>query len=119
MRKLEMKFNKPIYVGICILDISKVCLYKFHHEYMVPLYYGKCKVICIDTDSFVYHIECDDIYENMKRDIEIRHERLNYPTDNVYGIPLANKKEPSLMKDENNGAIMTEFVGLRVKMSMR
>ncbi|RLU15824.1 hypothetical protein DMN91_011580, partial [Ooceraea biroi] len=41
MRKLEVKFNKPIYVGMCILDISKVCLYEFHHEYMLPLYREK------------------------------------------------------------------------------
>ena len=37
MRKLEIKFDKPIYVGMCILDILKVCLYKFHHEYMLPI----------------------------------------------------------------------------------
>ena len=31
--KLEVKFNKPIYVSMCIFDISKVCLYEFYHEY--------------------------------------------------------------------------------------
>jgi len=41
MRKLEVKFDKPIYVGMCILDISKVCLYEFHHEYMSPMYCDK------------------------------------------------------------------------------
>jgi len=44
MHKLEVKFNKPIYVDMCILDILKVCLYEFHHEYMVPLYRDKCKI---------------------------------------------------------------------------
>ena len=47
LRKLEVKFNKPIYVGICILDISKVCLYEFYHEYMLPMYREKCKIINI------------------------------------------------------------------------
>jgi len=85
MRKLEVKFNKPIYVGMCILDISKIYLYEFH-QYMLPLYREKCKVMYTDTDSLIYHIECDDVYENMKRDI-VRFDTSDYTADNPYGIP--------------------------------
>ncbi|XP_071638682.1 uncharacterized protein [Temnothorax longispinosus] len=100
---------------MCILDISKVCLYKFHHEYMSPLYRDKCRIMYTDTDSLIYHVECEDVYKNMKRDIA-KFDTSDYAINNAYGIPLANKKIPGLMKDENNGAIMTEFVGLRAKM---
>ncbi|KYN14510.1 hypothetical protein ALC57_13279 [Trachymyrmex cornetzi] len=131
LRKHEVKVDKPIYVGStrppptslhsdgqnvtsqCILDISKTCLYEFHHEHMAPLVLPE--IMYTDTDSLIYHIECDDVYETIKRDIA-RFDTSDYKVDNVYGIPLANKKVPGLMKDENNGAIMTEFVGLRAKM---
>ncbi|XP_072758412.1 uncharacterized protein [Anoplolepis gracilipes] len=115
LRRLEVKFYKPIYVGMCILDVSKMCLYEFHHDYMIPMYREKCKVMYTDTDSLIYHIECEDVYENMKRDIG-KFDTSDYAIDNAYGIPLVNKKVPGLMKDENNGMIMTEFVGLRAKM---
>ncbi|KYN29374.1 hypothetical protein ALC57_01186, partial [Trachymyrmex cornetzi] len=115
LRKLEVKFDKPIYVGMCILDISKVCLYEFHYEYMSPMFQDKCKIMYTDTDSLIYRIECEDVYETMKRDIA-RFDTSDYPADIAYGMPLANKKKPGLMKDENNCAFMTEFVGLRAKM---
>jgi len=62
MRKLEVKFNKLIYVDMCILDIFKICLYiEFHHDDMLSMYREKCKVMYTDTDSLVYLIECDDV----------------------------------------------------------
>jgi len=83
MRKLEVKFNKSMYVSMCILNISKTCLYEFHHDYMSSMYREKCKVMCTDTDNLIYHIECDD--EIMKRDIS-RFDTSNYAVDNVYSI---------------------------------
>jgi len=69
---------------MCILDIPKVCLYEFHHEY-----------------NLIYRIECDDVYEQTKCDVT-RFDTSDCSTDNVYGIPFANKKMSGLMKDENN-----------------
>ncbi|KYN19874.1 hypothetical protein ALC57_07789 [Trachymyrmex cornetzi] len=65
--------------------------------------------------SLIYRVECEDIYETMKRNIA-RFDTSDYPMDNAYGMSLANKKVPGFMKDENNGMIMTEFVGLRARM---
>ena len=72
MRKLEVKFNKPIYMSMCILDISKVCLYEFHHEYMSPMYRDKCKIMYTDTDSLIYYIECEQCMQCL-RDYETRY----------------------------------------------
>jgi len=112
LRKLEVKFNEPIYV--VYLTYQKSACTNFI-EYMLPMHRDKCKIMYTDIDSLIYHIECDDVYDVMKRDIS-RFDTSDYPADNMYGMPLANKKVSGLMKNKNNGAIMTEFVGLRAKM---
>ncbi|XP_011859332.1 PREDICTED: uncharacterized protein LOC105556829 [Vollenhovia emeryi] len=100
---------------MAILEIAKTRLYAFHYEYMVPLYHGLCRILYTDTDSLIYFVACDDIYRDMKRYIE-RFDTSDYAENNVFGMPRANKSVPGLMKDENRGAIMVEFVGLRAKM---
>ncbi|KYN05093.1 hypothetical protein ALC62_04016 [Cyphomyrmex costatus] len=95
LRKLEVKFDKPIYVGMCILNISKVCLCEFHHEYMVPMFKEKCKIMYTNTDSLIYRVECDDVYAAMKRDIA-RFDTSDYQADNAYGMPLAKRRCPAL-----------------------
>ncbi|XP_011879541.1 PREDICTED: uncharacterized protein LOC105568451 [Vollenhovia emeryi] len=115
LRKLEVMLNKPIYVGMSILEIAKTRLYEFHYEYMVSLYRGVCNIMYTDTDSLIYFVVCDDIYEDMKRSIE-RFDTSDYAENNAYGMPRTNKSVPGLMKDENRGAIIVEFVGLRAKM---
>ena len=59
LRKLEVKLNKSIYVGMCILKISKLRVYEFHYEYIISLYCDKCKIIY--TDSLIYLLECESV----------------------------------------------------------
>ncbi|XP_076660643.1 uncharacterized protein LOC143364000 [Halictus rubicundus] len=115
LRKTLIKFYKPVYIGMFVLDISKCHLYDFHYGYMYPNLKENCKILYTDTDSLIYEIVCDDAYELLKRDIN-RYDTSNYAENNAYGVPIANKKMLGLMKDENGGKIMPEFVGLRSKM---
>ncbi|XP_018378151.1 PREDICTED: uncharacterized protein LOC108770891 [Trachymyrmex cornetzi] len=79
------------------------------------IYHGLRITKIYHTDSLIYLLECENVYEDIKRDIA-RYDTNDYPERNAYDIPRVNNKIPGLMKDENCGAIMTEFIGLRAKM---
>lgn len=116
LNKSEVYFNKPIYVGMCILDLAKITIYDFHYNYMLPEFGAKCSVCYTDTDSLIYEVGCSDLYEIIRRDCYQRFDTCDYSANNMWNIPLVNRKVLGLMKDENHGRIMTEFVGLRSKM---
>ena len=101
--------NKPVYLGMSILDISKTLMYEFWYDFIKPKY-----VCYIDTDSFIIHIKTEDFYEDIANDVEKWFDTLNY--DNNRPLPIyMNKKVIGLFKDELGGKIMKEFVGLRAK----
>ncbi|GFX44453.1 uncharacterized protein TNCV_1394741 [Trichonephila clavipes] len=114
-KKSQIKFFKPIQVGMVILDISKVLMYSFHYEYMKHRYDSKVRLMYTNTDSFIYEIKTDDFYSDMKEDINL-YDTSDYDENNIYNLPLVNKKVIGKMKDENKGNIMTEYVGLKSKM---
>ena len=73
MGKIKVVMNKLVYIGQVILDLSKIVMYEFHYDYMVPKY-GKQLTLCyMDTDSFVYHIKTEDFYVDIADDVQIRY----------------------------------------------
>ena len=60
MKKAKVKMNKPVYLGMSILDISKTLMYEFWYDYIKPKYKNKEKLCYMDTDSFVIHIFTED-----------------------------------------------------------
>ena len=114
MNKTKVKMNKPIYLGLSILDISKILMYEFWYDYKKPKYGNDVKLCYMNTDSFIMIIKTNNFYKGIANDVEKRFDASNYEVTR----PLStgkNKKVIGLMKDELGGKIITEFVTLKPK----
>ena len=114
MKQTKVKMNKPVYLGLSILEISKTLMYEFWYDYMKPKYVDNVKICYMDTDSFIMYIKTKDFYKDISNDVEKRFDTSNYEVNRP--LPTGkNKKVIGLMKDELGGKIMTEFVAFRPK----
>ena len=114
MKKTKVKMNKPIYLGLSILEISKILMYEFWYDYMKPKYNDNVKLCYMDTDSFIMNIKTNYFYKDISNDVENRFDTSNYEVNKP--LPTGkNKKIIGLMKDELGGKIITEFLTLRPK----
>ena len=117
MKKTSLVMNKPVYLGACILDLSKTIMYDFHYNYIKPMYKDKAKLLFTDTDSLMYEIETEDFYKDISGDVKNRFDTSDYPDNHPSGIPTGiNKKVLGMFKDEAMGKSIKEFVGLRAKL---
>ena len=117
MKKTSLTMNKPVYLGMCILDLSKTIMYDFHYNYIKPKYGDKAKLLFTDTDSLMYEIETEDFYKDISGDVKNRFDTSDYPENHPSKIPTGiNKKVLGMFKDEAAGKIIKEFVGLRAKL---
>ena len=117
MKKTSLTMNKPVYLGMSILDLSKTVMYDFHYRYIKPKYGNRAKLLFTDTDSFLYEIQTEDFYKDISGDVKDRFDTSDYPEGHPSGIPTGiNKKVLGMFKDEEGGKIIKEFVGLRAKL---
>ena len=114
MKKVKEKMNKPIYLGLPILEISKIIMYEFWYDYMKKKYGDVVKLCYMDTDSLIMNIKTKDFYKDIAQDVEERSDTSNYDFDRPL-LKGKNKNVIGLMKDELGGRIITEFVALRPK----
>ena len=116
MKKVEVKMDKPIYLGQTKLDISKTLMYEFWYDYIKPIYVDKAKLFYTDTDSLVIYIKTEDFYKDIANDVERLFDTSNYNKKDDRPLPIGkNKKVIDMFKDEIGGKIMTEFCALRAK----
>ena len=117
MKRPEVKFDKPVYVGQVILDLSKTLMFDFHYNYIKKKYKNKAELLFTDTDSLMYEIRTEDFYKDISQDIESKFDTSDYPKEHPSGILTGvNKKVIGMFKDEVAGKQLTHFVGLRPKL---
>jgi hypothetical protein len=110
----SVKLDKPMYAGLCILELSKLTMYNFHYNVILKRYGTNARLLFTDTDSLAYDIRCDDVYNDMYIDRDL-YDFSNYdPSSPLYS--KANEKVIGKFKDECGGKAPIEFVGLRSKM---
>ena len=88
MKKTKVKMNKPIYLGLSILEISKILMYEFWYDYMKPKYGDNVKLCDMDTASFIIYIKTEDFYKDIAHDVECKFDTSNYEV----GRPLPTGK---------------------------
>lgn len=115
LNKTNIIMDKPVAVGMSVLDLSKVIMYEFFYNHLKPKYGENIRMAYTDTDSFIMEVKTDCFYSDMQQSIEM-YDTNDYAESNIFNMPRCNKKVPGLFKDELNGEILTEFGGLRSKM---
>ena len=117
MKKTTINLNKPIYLGMSILELSKTLMYDFHYNYIKKRYGKNANLLFTDTDSLCYEIKTQDFYKDIAPDVHNKFDTSNFNKDHSSGIKVGvNKKVIGMMKDETGGKQIKEFVGLRSKL---
>ena len=111
--KEVLTLNKPIYVGFCILELSKLLRYQFHYNNVLKTF-DNAKLLFTGTDSLAYEIKGGNVYEQCFKDKHL-FDFIGYRKDSVY-YDDSNKKVLGKMKDELSVVKIDKFVDLKSKM---
>ena len=111
--KVTLKLNKPAYVGMCILNVSKVLMYEFHYDWIKNKYGNSSGLLLADNDSLMYEIKTEDANEDFSEGKEM-FDFSNYPAKSKCYDDL-NKLVVGKLKDEIGGVAIEEFVRLKPK----
>ncbi|KAF0706080.1 Uncharacterized protein FWK35_00030763, partial [Aphis craccivora] len=113
--KKTIKFDKAIYVGSAILDVSKTFMYDFHYNVMKKKYGRKISYLYSDTDSLINTIQTKNLFDDLKNNLLPYFDTSNYLKDH-YCFSEIHKSQSGFFKDEFKSISLREFVSLRPKL---
>ena len=96
----KVELNKPIAVGFCILELSKLAMYEFYYGYLKTKYQNQCSLLFTDTDSFCCEIQTTDIYQDMSESMDL-FDTSNFDTDHA----ILDTQSPRSWKDEERNRL--------------
>ena len=112
--KVTLMLKKPVYIGMCIFELSEVLMHEFHYDYIKNKYGNNSRLLFTDTDSLMYEIKTEDVYKDFSSDKEM-FDFSNYSDESKY-YDNSNKLVVGIRKDETAGVAIEEFVGLKSRM---
>ena len=112
----KVKINKPSYVGVAILDLSKILMFDFYYDFVQPTWGDRAEVLFTDTDSLALYVQTEDLYRDIAPHVSEWFDTSKLKPGNPQGLPSnANTGIVGKFKDEEPNDVITEFVGLRAK----
>ena len=109
MKKIIVKMNKPVYLGLSILEISKTLMDKFWYNYIKTKYRDNAKLCYMDKGSFIIRIKTENFYKDIL--VMLKKDLIH---QNIVKM-IKDHKLIGLLEDDLGGNIMTEFVAVRPK----
>ena len=100
MKKIKVKMNKPVYIGLSILEINKTLMYEFWYDYVKPKYQDNAKLCYMNTDSFIINIKTEDFYEDIANDVEKRFDISNFEVNGP--LPKGKTRSNDRISDRIN-----------------
>ena len=114
-RPEKVRIDKPVFTGMCVLDLSKTLMYRYFYDHLKAVYGERCRLSYTDTDSFILKITTNDLVADMKPHLEEWYDTSNYPKDHPL-YSAERKKKVGFMKDEMGGKTILELIALSAKM---
>ena len=91
LKKIKLEINKPVYLGLLILEISKILMYQFWYDFIKLKYQDNAKLCYMDTNSFIINVKTEDVYEDIADDVEKRFDTSNYEVNRP--LPTGKNKK--------------------------